>query len=77
VTLVPEGQPEERVVVVRDGAVPFSFETGMDPSTKNRYRLIHGVVGGRTGGEVLIALRIRQDADWNDDIALNMIESIR
>jgi hypothetical protein len=32
---------------------------------------------GRKGGEVLIALRIRQDANWNDDIAVKMVESIR
>ena len=77
VALVPEGQPEERVVMIGQGAVPFTFETGTDPSTKNRYRLIHGVVDGRKGGEVLIALRIRQDANWNDDIAVKMVESIR
>jgi hypothetical protein len=77
VTLVPDGQPEDRMIVVRDRAEPFTFESGVDPSTRNRYRLIHGVVEGHNGGEVLIALRIRQDADWNDDIAVKMVESIR
>lgn len=75
--LVPEGQPEERMIVVRDRAAPFTFETGTDPATKNRYRLMHGVVDGRSGGEVLIALRIRQDANWSDELAIRMLESIR
>jgi hypothetical protein len=77
VTLVPEGEPLERIVTVRDAAVALTFETGTDPSSKNKYRLMHGVVDGRNGGEVLIALRIRQDADWNDDLAVRMVESIR
>jgi hypothetical protein len=77
VSLAPEGAPDERMIAVRGESVPFTFETGVEPSTKNRYRLIHGVVDGRRGGEVLIALRIKQDGDWNDEVAVKMIESIR
>lgn len=77
VALVPDGPPEDRVITVRNQPVPFTLEIGIDPATKNRYRLMHGVVTGRNGGEVLIALRIKQDADWTDEIAVRMIESIR
>lgn len=77
VALVPDGVPEDRMIIVRDRNVPFTFETGVDPATKTRYRLMHGVVEGSRGGEVLVALRIREDADWNDEIAVRMVESIR
>lgn len=77
VQLTPEGSPEERMVQVRGQSVPFTFETGVDPGSKQRYRLMHGVVDAPTGGEVLIALRIRTGPHWDDAVALRMLESIR
>lgn len=77
VPLTPDGEPEERMVPIRGEDKPFTFETGVDPSSKVRYRLAHGVVDGENGQEVLVALRIREDAGWDDAATIAMLESIR
>ncbi len=67
---------EERTVIVRGDPVLFVFETATDQTTKKTYRLMHGVVEGHNG-LVLIALRMRDDSDWDDETAVAMLRSIR
>lgn len=74
--LLPSGTPETRALLVRSQAVDFTFETGIDPATSEKYRLVSGVVVGNRGGEVLVALRIKQSPPWEDALAERMIESI-
>lgn len=75
--LLPTGIPATRSLLVRDRLVDFRFETGIDPDTSQQYRMISGVVTGNRGGEVLIALRIKQAPPWNDALAEQMMESIK
>jgi len=74
--LQPTGTAETRSLLVRDGLVDFTFESGLDPATSDVYRLVSGVVTGNRGGEVLLGLRIKQAAPWDDALAERMIESI-
>ncbi|REJ85796.1 MAG: hypothetical protein DWQ34_03565 [Planctomycetota bacterium] len=67
---------EERAVLIRGEPVPFVFETATDPKTRRTYRLMHGVVEGRNG-LVLISLRMRDDANWDEEKAVAMLQSIR
>ena len=77
VRLTPEGSPEERLISIRGVPTTFTFETGVDPGSKEKYRLMHGVVDGAKGQEVLIALRIKTGPQWDDAVAVGMLESIR
>jgi hypothetical protein len=74
--MLPSGDPEIRSLHVRRRLVDFQFETGIDPATSQKYRLVSGVVTGNRGGEVLIALRIKEAPPWDDALAERMIESI-
>lgn len=75
--LVPTGVSATRSLLVRDQLVDFRFETGIDPATSQKYRMVSGVVTGNRGTEVLIALRVKQEAPWDDALAERMIESIK
>jgi hypothetical protein len=74
--LLPTGTPQTRSLLVRRQPVDFTFETGIDPATSQQYRLISGVVLGNRGGEVLVAIRIKEAPPWKDALAERMIESI-
>lgn len=61
----------------------FTAETRRDPATDQTYRLIEGVVDGKTG-PVWIGIRVREqweldnhELEWDDAIAKEMVESIR
>jgi len=75
--LLPTGVPETRALLVRDRLVDFTFENGIDPTNRQKYRMVSGVVTGNRGGEVLIALRIKQSPPWDDALAERMIESVK
>ena len=77
IQLRSDGPPEIRLMPVRGVPSEFTFETGTDPATKDAYRLVTGIVPGNLGGEVLIALRIKQTDPWSDAIIARMVESIR
>jgi len=71
---------ESRMVPINGEPYPFEFETRSAPAGRSKpkvsYRLIHGVVNGRSG-PVLIVLRVPLDGNWNDAIAEQMLGSIR
>lgn len=75
--LLPTGTPSTRSLLIRERVVDFAFETAIDPDTSQQYRLISGVVTGDRGGEVLIALRIKQAPPWDDALAEQIIKSIK
>jgi hypothetical protein len=71
---------ESRTVPINGEPCAFEFETRSAPAVRNRpkvsYRVIHGVVTGRSG-PVLIVLRVPLDGNWDDAIAERMLASIR
>lgn len=71
---------ESRTVPIHGEPCAFEFETRSAPTVRNKpkvsYRLIHGVVTGRSG-PVLIVLRVPLNANWDDAIAERMLGSIR
>lgn len=75
--LKPNGRPDYRVLTVRGQPAEFTFETAVDPVTKEDYRLINGIVTGNRWHDVLITLRIKSAPPWNDSVAVGMIESIQ
>lgn len=75
--LKPSGHPDYRVLTVRGQPAEFTFETAVDPATKDSYRLISGVVVGNRWHDVLITLRIKSAAPWDDSVAVRMLESIQ
>ena len=77
IQLTPGGEREVRLLRVRGLPSEFTFESGANAATGDAYRLVSGIVVGNNGGEVLIALRIKNVAPWDDAIAVRMIESIR
>jgi hypothetical protein len=77
---LPLERVESRIIPIAGEPVAFEFETRTAPKVRNKpqasYRLIHGVVNGRSG-PVLIVLRAPLDGNWNDAIAERMLGSIR
>jgi hypothetical protein len=71
-------ESETKDWLVRGEAVAFTAETRRDPVTEQTYRIIEGVVEGKSG-PVWIGIRVRDDEEfeWDDAIARDMIESIR
>lgn len=74
--LNPTGDSEYRRLTVRGQPAEFTFETAVDPASGEKYRLISGVVTGNRWHDVLITLRIKSAAPWDDSVAERMIESI-
>jgi hypothetical protein len=77
VDLVRDEPPRTRNVPIRSEAVPFTFETRKDGAGQE-HRLVEGVVEGTGGGgQVLIAVRFRNEGPLTDEAVVRMLGSIR
>ncbi len=74
--VIDDQASDVREVLVQGELRPFQFDTASDPATEKEYRLIGGVVSGRSG-PVLIRLRVPLTEEWNDATAVAMLESVR
>lgn len=57
---------EEKTYSVRGKLTPFRLRVGESPADRSKYRLLEGIVDGRSG-KVLMAFRV-DEAVWNDHV---------
>ena len=74
--LIDDEAAEVRDVLVQGQLRPFEFDTASDPATDRKYRLIGGVVSGRSG-PLLVRILVPLTDQWSDATAVAMLESIR
>ncbi|WP_437202549.1 hypothetical protein [Planctomicrobium sp. SH664] len=60
---------------INGAPVDFNFETAEDPSTKRIYHLVQGVLNSKSGGQVLVSIRVDADS-WQPEIVQKMLGSL-